>query len=122
MHRHVVATAFQVVSLFIGIPSLVAFVYCGWQSMRLFLGEQNVAGESGRTGNDLIDGFVFGFRLFAKGFGFLAGAAQWILVLVTAVSFGAVMFSVALFVTGRGLSGGRIRHLPAGTDRRGSRD
>ena len=103
--RHLVAGAFHAASLVLGIPSSIAFVFLVWESVRLHFGPSGTA--TGATGNQLIDLFVQGFRLFGKLFAFLGGAAKWAFTLLAVASLVIIVAAVILFFIARGLHAGR---------------
>lgn len=104
-HRHLVAVLFHSVSLVLGIPSTIAFLFFVWESLRFRV--PTPARKSGPSGDQLIDLLVSGFRLLGRFFEFFAGATQFILLIAAAVSFVGALLAVLLFMTGRGINSGR---------------
>jgi hypothetical protein len=104
-HRELIATAFRVGGLVLGIPSAVAFAYCGYGAARLYFLPPIPPGS--KTGDQLIDLFVSGVRVLAKLAELLGGAIEWALTILTVVFFGCLAFSVLLYFTGRGLHASR---------------
>jgi hypothetical protein len=105
-HRELVATAFRVGGLLLGIPSSAAFAFFGFGAARLYFLNPHVT-PSGKTGNQLMDLLLSGARISAKVFEFFGGAVEWILAVLSVASFGCLAFAVLLYFTGRGLHASR---------------
>jgi hypothetical protein len=101
-----IARAFHAASLAIGIPSGLAFLVLGVETIRLQLGTPANPGQ-GKSGNQMIDLFVAGFSVFGKLLNLFSGVAKWLIALLTAVAFVALVFAATLFFTARGLNAGR---------------
>jgi len=102
-----IARAFHAASLAIGIPASLAFLLLGFETIRLHLSAP-VTTETGKSGNQLIDLFVSGFAIFGKLLGLFSGVAKWLILVLAAASFVAVVFAVTLYFTARGLNAGRM--------------
>jgi hypothetical protein len=98
---------FHAASLVLGIPSCIAFVFLAWESVRLHL-MTPAATNAGPSGNQLINLFIGGFRLFGKLFAFLGEAGKWVILMLAVASFLALVFAVMLFFTARGLNAGQL--------------
>jgi hypothetical protein len=96
---------FHAVSLVLGIPSLLACMFFTWESVRFHLLPN--PSESGPSGDQLIDLFVSGFRLFGKILALFGGAVQWALLALAVASFLSSLFALILFFTARGIEAGR---------------
>jgi hypothetical protein len=98
---------FHTGSLALGIPASLVFLLLAWASIQLHLLAPSPS-AAGPTGNQLIDLFVGGFRLFGKLFEFIGGAGKWAILILAAVSFLAVVLALAMFFTARGLNAGQL--------------
>jgi hypothetical protein len=106
MHRQVaiVANAFQVTAFLIGIPSLIASLWLGWQILTLpRLTPESAASSTGESTTSLVSLLMDGARLLGKVFGAFASAAQVVITIAAVVSFAALLCSVLLYFVGRGL-------------------
>jgi hypothetical protein len=100
----IVASAFQVASLLIGIPSLIASLWLGWQILTLpRLPPDSAAQSTGESTTSLVSLLVDGVRLFGKLFGALASAGQVVITIAAVMAFAALLCAVLLFFVGRGL-------------------
>jgi hypothetical protein len=105
-HRELIATAFRVGGLLLGIPSSVAFAFFGFGAASLhFLSPRLTPG--GKSGDQLIDLLVSGARILARLFEFFGGGVEWLLAVLSVVSFGCLVFAVVLHFTGRGVHASR---------------
>jgi len=94
-HRELIATAFRAGGLVLGIPSAVAFAYCGYGAARFYF--LPPIPPSDKTGVQLIDLFTSGVRVLGKLAEVFGRAIEWVLIALSVVSFGCLVFAVLLY-------------------------
>src|ERR1700729_1514698 len=105
--REVVSQIFLAISLVLGIPSTIIFLYSAWGSVQLYVLTPPRATPSSPTGNAIVDGLVAGALLVGKVFSLANGAAEWVIRVCAVVSLCLTLIAAILFAIARGLHASR---------------
>jgi hypothetical protein len=105
--REIIAQAFLVISLLLGIPSVIVFVCSAWGSIELHVATSPKATPSSATGNLIVDGLVAGASLVGKAFSLANSTAEWLMRASAFVSLSLTVVAAVLFVIARGLHASR---------------
>jgi hypothetical protein len=104
-HISIVATAFRVAGVVLGLPALIALVCLLWAWVSLHSGApvpDQAATSISRDG--LVGLLMAGARVLTKGFGAFAAMTSWAIVVLAVVALAATILGALLFFTGRGLA------------------
>jgi hypothetical protein len=85
---------------------MAALAYFGIGAAQLYFYKPTVT-PSGKTGNQLVDLFVWSASAVGKVFEFFGGAMEWVLTAISVVSLAFLAVAVLLYFTGRGLHASR---------------
>jgi hypothetical protein len=106
--RLILVYCFRVVSVVIGIPSLVSTIYFGWGALQIHLlhpgplppatGGSSALGQLMETGGRLVGGL---FQLFGN-------LGEWFVIVISAASLMMFLFAVVLWFTADGLAEGKV--------------
>jgi hypothetical protein len=105
--RALVAQMFLVVSLLMGIPSALLFVFSAWGSIDLHFSAPPQPGPEAPIGHPIFDALTACARFIAKAFSFLGNAAEWALTALAVASLVLTALAVLLFLISRGLHAAR---------------
>jgi hypothetical protein len=102
-----IASGLYAASLALGIPSLAATLFFGWNALRLWmLGVPKDSGPS-RSPDQLIRLIEDGARAIGAAAKLAAAAGQTVITILAIVSLALLVFSAALFFVARGLRAGQ---------------
>ncbi|MEO7649915.1 MAG: hypothetical protein ABIZ80_05570 [Bryobacteraceae bacterium] len=102
-HLSIVANGFRVVGVVLGLPSLLAFLYFGWASVRMHLLTPAPSSASSADPGSLTDLIETAGKIFGGFFRILGAAGHLVAIIITVIAFIVLVTSVLLFFTGRGL-------------------
>lgn len=101
-HLTLVTNGFFGTSFLLGIPSLIAFLYFGANTLYLYL-TKAPALHRPASPDTLIRGLEWGAYAMGKAFSLLGAFGFYVCLMLTAATAALVTFSVLLFITARGL-------------------
>jgi hypothetical protein len=105
--RELVARLYLGISMVLGIPSGIVFLFTAWDAVRIHMLMPAKSSPSSPTGNLIVDGLVAGASLIGKAFWFAGAVGEWVLRAVALAAFLIAAVAAVLFVIGRGLHAGR---------------
>lgn len=104
-HVSIVATAFRVAGVALGLPALIALVCLLWAWISVHSGASAPDQTSTSISRDGLVGLLMaGVRVLTKGFGAFAAMTSWAIAILAVLALTATLMSVLLFFTGRGLA------------------